>query len=131
MSLDLIVFILYANVALAGLTVLVYFAGRPEREFTPAEVARVKWFLIALLVWVLMVRGLGTEVSHSCVFSISALGRNWLSTFLACSPKLLSDGPVAILLFFWAWAPFLLIPAIFAYHLLHMARRLRRVPKES
>ena len=131
MSLDLIILVIAGVAALAVVTMFVYIRRHPDRQPTPADAARMKWLFLAVVIWTLVLRGLATEAAQSCGFSIAALGRNWFSTFLACSPKLLSGSPAEVFLFFWAWAPLPLIAAYCVHRLLRMARRPNREFKES
>ena len=109
--------------ALAVLTLVVYLRRYPERELTPADGARVKWFALAMVVWILVLRGLATEAPHGCVVDSHWLSyRAGLAGFWTCSPRLLSGGPAGIFVFFWAWAPFALIVAFCVRQLLRMAR---------
>jgi hypothetical protein len=119
--------------ALALLTVLVHVRRYAEREATPAQAGRVKWFVVAFLVWMVALRGLATEVSHGCAVDRHALGARtgWFPNFFECSPQLLSGGPAEIFLFFWAWAPFALTAAFCVRHLLRLAGRPHRDSKES
>jgi hypothetical protein len=118
--------------ALAALTMFAYLRRYPGREVTRADMARVKGFLVALVVWTLVLRGLATEASHRCAVDSQWLSlRSGLSGFWSCSPRLLSGGPAEIFVFAWAWAPFPLMAAFCLHHLLRMARRPHRDSKES
>jgi hypothetical protein len=118
--------------ALAALTMFACLRRYPERELSRGDVARVKWFLVAMVVWTLVLRGLATEASHRCAVDSQWLSlRSGLSGFWSCSPQLLSGGPVEIFVFLWAWAPFPLMAAFCVHHLLRTARRPHRDSKES
>ena len=124
--------LLLGVLALALLTVVAWVRRYPGRELTRAEGARVIWFIVALGAWGLVARGLATEVAHGCTVDSDWLRyRTGLWSFWRCSPRLLSEGPAGIFVFFCAWAPLAAIAAFCLYHLQRLTRRPDRDSKES
>lgn len=115
--------LLLGVIALSLLTVAAYVRRHPGREPTRADGARVVGFIVALAAWGLAVRGLATEVAHGCTVDSDWLRyRSGLSSFWTCSPKLLSEGPVGILVFLCAWGPLAAIAAFCLYRLRRLTR---------
>jgi len=95
------------------------------RDFTPAEGRAAKWCLVAMVAWAVVLRGLVTELTHSCSVDshiMSVRNSGWGLAFLECSPRLLSDGLTGMLVFAWAWIGGLLTFAYFAYLIVRLAR---------
>ena len=89
-----------------------------RHEGPTKDVVRLKWAMIAAVVWIAVLSVLAEQASHYCI--VPGLRSTIAFDFVGCAPKLLAGGPIDLILLVWSWAGGLSLSAVFVYSILRL-----------